>query len=42
VHGIFTGTPTYTFPDENSRLGEMFGSLFDAHAPTLDANGNAK
>jgi len=24
VHGILTGTPTYTFDDERSRLGEMF------------------
>lgn len=24
VHGILTGTPTYTFEDERARLGEMF------------------
>jgi len=24
VHGILTGTPTYTFDDERARLGEMF------------------
>lgn len=24
VHGILTGTPTYTFTDERARLGEMF------------------
>ena len=26
VHGILTGTPTYTFDEERSRLGEMFRS----------------
>lgn len=26
VHGILTGTPTYTFNDERERLGEMFRS----------------
>jgi len=25
VHGILTGTPTYTFSEERSRLSEMFG-----------------
>jgi circadian clock protein KaiC len=24
VHGILSGTPTYTFNDERARLGEMF------------------
>lgn len=26
VHGILTGTPTYTFDDERARLGEMFAT----------------
>ena len=26
VHGILTGTPTYTFDEERTRLGEMFRS----------------
>jgi circadian clock protein KaiC len=29
VHGILTGTPTYTFDDERSRLGRMFGGAVE-------------
>lgn len=30
VHGILTGTPTYTFNDERARLGGMFGESAQA------------
>lgn len=32
VHGILTGTPTYTFEDERTRLGEMFATAREGSA----------
>lgn len=42
VHGILTGTPTYTFHDERARLGEMFSSPFEPAHTTQDVGSTSK